>query len=175
MTGLYAVLHILSAIIVLLVTGFLYICFVGWLDSLNKNDYLQELSLNLGIPKEELDKEDNQKKIIEYGAQRNSTELLRNRVSDLFGFVLTGWGWLSNILQACILIWVIWITVTENVSNAVMAWWIVGVGFFFSIVSIASFLVCKLFTGRYPGQARSSRKLLAQLIEDRNKSHSMEY
>jgi hypothetical protein len=154
MSALIAIGHIVGTLIVLSVLGIGVLMLAGWESERNSKAALQETALELGIPVHELDNAEHQAKVIEFAAIRFSPELLRNRLSDLCGWVQTGWGWLGALLQAGVLLAVIWYTVTDDLSNSIHAWWVIAVFFFFWISSVLFALACKLLTGRFPGQAR---------------------
>lgn len=160
MNALIAFAHIVGAVIVLFAFGMGYLLFANWVDENNRKATAQEASLALGIPVNEFEAAEHQERIIRFAAERFSSELLRNRLSDLCGWFRAGWDWLSNLLQAGVLLGVIWYTVTDDLSNSVYAWSIVAIAVFFSISSLLFSLVCKVLTGRYPGQARITRKML---------------
>ena len=165
MSTLIAIIHIVGAIIVLLAFGIGILMLAGWESERNQKIALQEASLALGIAVSDLDKAEHLEKIVQFAAARSSSELLRNRLSDLCGWIQTGWGWLSNLLQAGVLLGVIWYTITSDLSNSVHAWWVVAVAFFFWISSVLFAFACKLLTGRFPGQARKTRKFLAEAAD----------
>lgn len=165
MSALIAVGHIVGAVVVLVAFGIGAVLLAGWESERNQKTALQEASLALGIRIDDLDKAQHQERIIQFAAERYSSELLRNRLSDLCGWIQTGWHWISNLLQAGILLGVIWYAVTEDLSNGVYAWLIIGVALFFWVFSVAFGYACQLLTGRFPGQARQSRKSLAEAIE----------
>jgi hypothetical protein len=165
MSTLIAIGHIAGALIALVAFGLGILMLSGWEIERNRKSALQEMSLDLGIPVGELDNDEHQAKVAQFAATRFSSELLRNRLSDLCGWVQTGWGWLGTLLQAGVLLGVIWYTITDDLSNSVHAWWIIAVAFFFWITSVLFALTCKLLTGRFPGQARQARKMLADAVE----------
>ena len=167
MSALIAIGHIVGAIIVLVAFGMGILILSGWEIERNQKSALQEASLVLGIAIGDLDNAEHHEKIVQFAASRFSSELFRNRLSDLCGWIQTGWGWLGNFLQAVVLLGVIWYTVTNDLSNSVHAWWVVAVAFFFWIFSVLCAFACKLLTGRFPGQARQARKLLAEAVEKR--------
>jgi hypothetical protein len=162
MPTLIAAAHILGAVIALIAFGFVTLLLSSWELERNKKAAVQDASISLGIPITELDDAKHHQRVTQFVAARSSSELLRNRLSDLCGFVQVGWGWLSNLVQAGVLLAVIWSSVTEDPSNGVYAWSIVAVAFFFWISSVIFGLCCKVLTGRYPGQARQTRKFLAE-------------
>lgn len=165
MSALIAIGHIIGAVVVLVAFGIGTLILAGWESERNQKMALQEASLALGIPIDDFDNVEHQERIIQFAAERYSSELLRNRLSDLCGWIQTGWGWISNLLQVGILLGVIWYTVTDDLSNGVYAWSIIGVALFFWLFSVIFGYACKLLTGRFPGQARQARKLLAEAIE----------
>lgn len=165
MSTFIAIGHIVGALIALVVFGLGILMLSNWEIERNRKFALQEMSLDLGIPVGELDNFEHQAKVVQFAATRFSTELLRNRLSDLCGLVQAGWSILGTLLQAGILLGVIWYTITDDLSNSVNAWWIIVVAFFFWISSVLFALTCKLLTGRFPGQARQARKMLADAVE----------
>lgn len=167
MSALIAIGHIIGAIIVLVLFGVGTLMLAGWERGRNQKAAVQEASLALGIPVNNIDNAEHKEKIIQFAAERFSSELLRNRLSDLCGWIQTGWGWISNLLQVGILLGVIWYTVTDDLSNGVYAWSVIGVALFFWVVSVVFGYACKLLTGRFPGQARQARKSVAAAIEER--------
>lgn len=165
MSALIAIGHIVGALIALVAFGVGILVLAGWEIERNRKSALQEASLSLGIPVSELDIPEHQARVVQFVATRFSSELLRNRLSDLCGWVQMGWGWLGTLLQAGIFLGVIWYTVTDDLSNSVYAWWIIAVAFFFWISSVLFALACKLLTGRFPGQARQALKTLSGATE----------
>lgn len=165
MSVLIAIGHVLGAIIVLSTLGIGVLMLAAWETERNQKSAIQEACLALGITVDEIDNAEHHEKIIQFAAARFSSELFRNRFSDLCGWIQTGWGWLSFLVQACVLLGVIWVTITRDLSNSVYAWWVLAVWFFFWISSVLFALACKLFTGRFPGQAKQARKSLAEAVE----------
>jgi hypothetical protein len=164
MSALVATGHIVGALIVLFAFGLGVLLLAGWENERNRKSALEEMSLALGLPLSELDNEEHQEKVVHFAAARFSSELLRNRLSDLCGWVQTLWGWFGTLLQAAVLIGVIWYTFSDDLSNSVHAWWIIAIALFFWISSVLFALICKLLTGRFPGQARQARKMLAEVV-----------
>jgi hypothetical protein len=168
MAILIAIGHIVGALIALMALGIGLQMLGMWESDRNRKFALQEISLALGIPVTEIDKPEHESRVFQFAATKFSSELLRNRLSDLCAWVQTGWGWLSTLLQVGALIGVIWYAVTDDISNTVHAWWIIAVAFFFWLSSVLFALACKLLTGRFPGQARQARKMLAEVVEQRS-------
>lgn len=172
MSAIVAIGHILGAIVVLVAFGIGILMLAAWENDRNQKAAIQELSLDLGIPVEDIDNAEHQEKIILFFAERFSSEHFRNRLSDLCGSIQTCWGWMGNLLQAAILIGIIWYTLVDDPSNSMYAWTIVGIAFFFWISSVVFGFTCKLLTGRYPGQAKHVRKNLINELKKQQKTKS---
>lgn len=167
MFALIAIGHIVGAIIVLAITGIGALILYSWESERQKTVALQEASLLLGISVDEFDNTEHQERILQFSAERYSSELLSNRLSDFCGWIQKCWEWISILFQACILLGVIWHTFTNDLSNGVHAWWVIAIALFFLVLSVIFGYACKLLTGRFPGQARRARKLLAEAMERR--------
>lgn len=169
---LTAIGHIVGTLVALVIFAFVVLMLSNWEIERNRKAATEEMSLELGVSIEELNNEANQEKILQFSAAKFSPELLRNRLSDLCGTLQTGWGWLSSLLQAGLILCVVWYTITDDLSNAVYAWWAVGIGFTFWLLSAMFSLLCKLLTGRLPGQARQARKMLHVHLEKRHEERT---
>lgn len=167
MSAFIAIAHVLGAIVVLFVFSAGVIALAVWENERNRKAALEEMSLALSIPINELDDTKQESTVVQFVAAKFSSELLRNRLSDLCGWIQTIWGWLGILIQVGVLLGVIWYTFTDDLSNSIHAWWIVAIAFFFSISSVLFALTCKLLLGRFPGQARQARKMLADAMQHR--------
>lgn len=167
MQWLIALGHIGGAIVVSTILGFALVAVAVWWDKKSAKQALQELSASLGVPVDALDTPEMARKITQLSSERYSSELLRNRLSDLCGALSTFWSWLSLILQGFVLTGVIWFTLTESRDAAVFAWTVIPLALFFWVSSVAFALACKLLTGRYPGQAKAARKMIAEYMASR--------
>lgn len=169
MTTLVAVGHIVGSIVALAVLGFLLLRVASWEAERNQERLREEASAKLGVAVDDLNSEALTPKLVQLSAERSSRELLRNRLSDLCGVIRTLWGW-GGLLQVVVLLAAIWYTVTESTDRAVYAWFAVGIAIFFWLVSLAFSLVCRVLTGRYPGEAKQTRKALAEFLNNRKVS-----
>jgi len=167
MNYVIAIAHIGGSILTGMVLGVGVFLLGAWELRRNERKLLEELSLEIGIPVEELNREDVFARLIEVTSRRYSSELFRNRLSDLCGGVRTAWVWLGSILQLGIIAGVTWFAFTDNLQIAVCAWWIIAIQLVFWIISVGFSLLCRLLTGRYPGQAGGARKSLAELLSAR--------
>ena len=161
---LIAIAHILGSIIALFIFGFVVLLIAGWEQNKIQEQVSEETSLALGVAVEELDNEELAPKLLKLSSEKFSSELFRNRISDLCGLVRTIWIWLGNIIQILFLLSVIWYTITDSAKNAIYAWFVLGIAMLFCLVSVIFSLVCKLLTGRYPGQAKAARKVAAEWV-----------
>ena len=161
-----ALAHIAGAVIVVLAFGFGVLALWMWGQERIHKAAREEMSIALGISVDRLDDPENANRIVQFAAELFSSEKFQNRLSDLCWWVLVTWGWLSNLIQGGILIAVIWYSFTDSPSNAIYAWWVLAVAFLFWVISMALVFLCKLFTGRFPGQASLGRKNLAEFLRN---------
>ena len=162
---LIAIAHILGSIIALLIFGFVALLLAAWEADRIQKQVAAEASVALGVKVEDLDSEALAPKVLQLSAEKFSTELFRNRISDFCGLIQTMWGWLGNLTQVLVLLGVVWYTITDSTENAVYAWFIVGLAIVFWLASVIFSLTCKLLTGRYPGQAKGARKVAAEWVK----------
>jgi hypothetical protein len=164
MVLIIAVAHILGTLIALYAFESGVLALYGWELERNQRVAAEEISIALGIPVENLANPENVPKVVRFNAERFSSDLFLNRVSDLCGWVQVGWSWLARLLGVGVLLGTIWYSFTDGPQNAIYAWLAIPIAIVFSITSILFAIVCKLVTGRFPGQARQARKELAQYI-----------
>jgi len=165
--NLIAIGHIVGAI--LTVVAFVVIVgLIGMRDGQRTQRLaLEDASIELGVSVEDLKTNENLvPKFLQLLSSRYSSELLRNRLSDLCGILRTLWGWLGSLIPCGIFVGVLWYTFTDSPANAIYAWWVVAVALFFWTTSAVFSLLCRLFTGRYPGEAKEGRKVLVKWISE---------
>src|SRR4051794_24387787 len=108
----------------------------GWENTRNQKAAREEASLALGIPVNGLEDPEHHAAVVRYAAAKFSPELLRNRLSDLCGWVRFGWAWLGSIIQGGVLLGVIWYAATDNSAVSVYAWWVIAIAVFFSLTGV---------------------------------------
>ena len=171
---LIAIGHIVGAVFVSIIIGMVILFISSWEQERNLKAAMEELSVRLGVPIVDLEDDENIEKytpkIIQISLDRFSDELFKNRLSDLCGFIRTAWDLLGNIVQVLILRAVAWYSFTDTLDIAVYAWLINVIIVVFLVVSVLFALLCKLLTGRYPGQAKAARKFLANCVNSQNNS-----
>ena len=168
---LIAIAHILGSIIALIGFGIIVTLATAWESERNQKRALEETSVSLGVKVEDLNNKELEPKILQLSSERFSSELHRNRLSDFCGLVRTLWGWFGSLTQVLVLFSVIWYAITDSSDNAIYAWFVVGIAISFWVASYLFSLICKLLTGRYPGEAKLARKAAADWLEN-NHSHS---
>lgn len=169
MDVLIAVAHIAGSLLVGLVVGISVFLFATWMGDRIQKQELEEAASKLGVTVADMNNEEVVPKLIQLSSERFSSELLRNRLSDFCSVIQVVWKWLGTLTQAAVLVGVIWYTFTESKEIAVYAWFLVGIGLFFSISQMLFWFLCRLLTGRYPGQAKGARKALAEFLNARSR------
>jgi hypothetical protein len=166
-----AIVHVVGALGVTFAFGLLVLFIGAWEQERIQKRRLQDASIALGVPLASIENDESLiPRLLEYSSQRYSSELLRNRVSDLCGLLRTAWGWLGTLIQVGIVVGVGWAMYTSGAENAVYMWFVLGVAIFVWLAAVAFSFACLLLTGRYPGEAKVGRKFLAAFIEQRNAS-----
>ena len=169
-----AIVHVVGALGATFAFSLLVLVVGAWEQARLKKRSLQDASIALGVSAAALETDESlMPRIIQYSSQRFSGELLRNRLSDLFGAVRTAWAWLGTLLQVGIVLGVAWAMFTDGAQNAAYMWLVLAVAVLFWLASAAFSLVCVVLTGRYPGEANAARKLLAGVIEQQHTSHAV--
>jgi hypothetical protein len=159
-----AVLHILGALVSLLAIS-TPLFFLGfWIDQRNAERGLQDATVDLGRPLSEFDSPEFAPELLRYLGAKYSDDLIKNRLSDFLGSVLTAFNWLLVLIQLVVVGSVAWYSFTENQTYAVYAWFVLLIPVFGLIISLCVSVLCKLVTGRFPGQAKQARKILAERI-----------
>ncbi len=159
---LIAFAHIIGSLISIAILTILINKFNVWKILRIEAKMLESLSVELGIiiTKDNFNDKGVEQKITQHLSDRFSDELIKNRIPDFIGTLLTIWIWIGEFVSFAILITTLWNSFSENSEYAIYAWFIVGVSILFWIVSVISSIVCKIITGRYPGQAKAARKEL---------------
>lgn len=165
MQTLFAILHILGAVVTTFLLGVgLRLAYTRIQERRTKRE-LEEAALSLGIPVTALEEPVNFQKLAGYSYSKFNSELFRNRISDFIGLMLKAWSWFGISLQIIVLVLVIYETSTSSLSNAPYAWFIVVIELLFPAVGSVVALLCRVLTGRDPGQARRARDFLSEAAD----------
>ncbi|MFO9331967.1 tetratricopeptide repeat protein [Legionella pneumophila serogroup 1] len=179
MNLLIAIGHIAGAFCVLSLFEYGMLWLSAYQSQNKQKLLLVEVSSSLGVEIDDLYKKELSPKVTDFLLERFSNEIFRNRLSDFFGSILTIWQGLGTILYIIVFAYVVLITLTDDLSNAIYAWLIIPIAIFFWLISILYSFLCWIITGRYPGQAKKVRKLLVneydniQTILDQNDLHTL--
>jgi phosphotransferase system glucose/maltose/N-acetylglucosamine-specific IIC component len=160
-----AIAHIAGAVFAGFMVAVLTLLLGIWLGNKSAAAELEVVSAKLGFTDEDLENKDNFYQATSLMYERYSNDRLGNRLSDFCGWIQTAVDWVVLLAQIAILISVIWFTAKDTLENAIYAWCIPAI----SLLSFAARMLfsffCRILTGRYPGQAKSSRKALADMLK----------
>jgi hypothetical protein len=170
-TLLIAVGHIVGSLIVVRIIGYVSIFIGAWELKRHRRHLLEEASIQLGVTVDDLDKEEMAPRVIQFSSERYSSALFRNRFSDRCGTLQTGWGRLGVMVQAGVLVAVVWYTITDSRTDAVYAWTLVALSLVFWMVGVIFSFACLLLTGRYPGQPEQARRAIAGAVRNRGAAY----
>ncbi len=166
---LIAIGHIIGSIVVTLAFGVVVLAISGWTLEKAEKQRREEIAMKLGVATQDLENEELGSKILELASERYSSELLSNRLSDLCGYIRRMWDWLGSLIQIGIFIGVCWFTFTDNITITAYAWFIPSTAVVFWLCSVLFTFVCRLVTGRYPGEAKQARKSATEFLSSQSK------
>ncbi len=119
MTLLLAIGHFAGVLVAYLLFAVVTAMLGAWNAQRVGKKNVGEAVLSLGLTSAEIDDPKNNAQVERYLAQRSSSELLRNRISDLAGLLLTIFYWICAIGSLLILLGVGYVTVSDELANAV--------------------------------------------------------
>lgn len=163
---LAAALNLFGALGLTVLFG-LFVHFVAaWEEERVRRRKLQDAALALGTTVSALERDEKYfPLLLQYLSNRYSSELLRNRISDLCGLLRTVWGWLASILQVIVFGVVCWRMYQDGPGLAAFMWAVFAISVLSWLASVVFSFACLLVTGRYPGEAKNGRKGLAAYAE----------
>jgi hypothetical protein len=167
---LIAIAHIGGTAIALVTFGVAENVLMTRADAQRNSRELEQYMIANGVSMAELRRRQFSTQVIQLLSARYSSELLRNRLSDLCGVLRTTWEWIRVLTIGLAFLVVVWYTITQSLTFARFAWFTVALAVFFWVSHGAVTLVCKLATGRYPGEARSARAAVEESIRMRDTS-----
>ena len=160
MDAAIAIGHIVGSVVVVAALSLL-LTRVGAIEASRADQRsAQELAVVLGVPLEDLQKEEMTQPISDHLLKRSSSKLLQNRLSDFCGILNSLWICLGCGVQGVIFFTVIFASIAGKIEVAAKAWWMVPTLLFFWLISFLFASTCRLLTGRSPGEARHVRKSL---------------
>ena len=158
MSILSAAGHIVGALSAVTVLHALFFAISRKVAARRAASELESIGAEMGIPPGELMNSEHDAAIRGAAMVRYSSELFRNRLSDVVGLMLTVAGWLSVVVQLGIpagTAWYCWL----NERIDLVALWLMPLAYllYLLLVSIVS-AACLVLTGRMPGQAKMTRR-----------------
>lgn len=163
MHAFIATVNIVGALIVVSLLGMLWAIVAGWINRREKDAIERDMSLDLDLKMGAPPNDETVSMTRKWMAERYSSELFRNRFSDVCGWIRLAWDSLTGLVILAIFATVLWETVTSDAADAKAVWLVVPVWAALAAPSLAFSMTCKFITGRYPGQARSVRKELMKM------------
>jgi hypothetical protein len=159
-----AVLHVVGALVVTVGFWALVYAFSERVDKGRQQRFRQDVSIALGVAGSALERDEIAPKLIEYMTARCSSELLKNRLSDLCDTLIKAWHWVGFAIQV-VTVGVGLKMLAEGSEDAPVMWLVPVTAVFFTGAAVTAALLCQALTGRYPGEAKRGRDALATLIE----------
>ncbi len=158
--------HVLGAIIGLIVLA----VFTGWVHRMvnagMESSGKAKASKLTGIPITDLENTDHKDTLNSYIIKRSDPKLLANRISDLCGTLLSVFLLFSAFAQVFFIVLGTYFSIRQS-ELAPVAWAAVAMAVATWIISLMLTFLCRMLTGRAPGQARVMRRTLA-LEAERN-------
>jgi hypothetical protein len=156
---LIAVAHIAGAMVLLFLLYSIRDFLNSSLRTSRGNKAMSELAMSLGVKEMELINADLRPRVLQYLADKYSSDRFCNRFSDLLGVIVSLSFALSCLVQFGCFVGAIWNVVYYKSADYAPVAWMSG----FVLILIAVWIgvlsfACRLLTGRYPGEARSYRE-----------------
>ncbi len=158
--------HVFGAILALAVLAL----FTGWVHQMvtagmEASDKTKASKLT-GIPIDDLENHSLKETLNSYNIQRSDPKLFANRISDLCGTLLSVFLLFSAFAQVIFIFLGAYFSV-RHPELAPIAWASVATAVAAWIMSLVLTFLCRILSGRAPGQARVMRRTLA-LEAERN-------
>jgi len=156
MNTLIGIFHILGSSLAWLLIGFLGALLLSRISTKIISEDEQIIANTLGVKVKELKNTD--PRVVEKAVNdRFSSDLFCNRLSDFFGSISTLIKFSGLLVQICVLGACLWETYQEGIESAVYFWLMPASSILIGFLSFSMFWLCRLLTGRYPGQSRAIR------------------
>lgn len=122
---------------------------------------LDMIAMRLGVSRNDLDGLSGSSEFKMAALERNSPDLMRNRLSDALGLLSMCVGILGILAIIAAIIATAVVTYEDGAQGLVISWAIPAITFLYLIASLSISAVCYIATGRAPGQASATRKAIA--------------
>lgn len=163
MSTTQALLHLIGAVAALEALGLWLARVARWSEEKSRRQAMQDLSTALGIALSDIENPVHTGRIVDFLEKRFDPELLDNRLSDLLGTMQVYWKWAGYLLQYGLLLAVTWQAITHDKSVTVYAWLVLPIALVVSAFSMLISGLCRVATGRYPAQARRTRRNISRI------------
>ena len=160
---LWALLHIAGTLVTLFVLMVVSGAVSEWRSQQRSRDVMVKAAIHLDVPLQELETGKHDKDLARFLAERFDTDRISNRLSDLFRPLVIVVEGISYVSQLGVVGVAAWRVFTVDPAYGVHAWFAVGIALFFLIVVAIVVAVCKLVTGRAPGEAKHGRAIAVSL------------
>lgn len=164
---LIALAHIVGSFLAVVIWHLLSFSYLKKRQLKAFDDVRESIALKLGIGFSDLAQKENSKEVYDLMVERFSGELFRNRVADLFGSVNLIVGYASSICQLIVYLAVIWLLITGSHSEALYSWFSLLLAISYSFFAFFINSICKILTGREPGQPNHVRRNLQAYIRNK--------
>lgn len=125
----------------------------------------EAFSLALGVPVSVLKTKRASEQVIRFLSERYTTESLRNRLADMVDHLLLAFELLCILLQLVIVGVVLWDVFRFGASQAATIWVLPFIGVFSTFIQSIVIVLCMGLFGRFPGEAKYWREVVAETIE----------
>lgn len=130
-----------------------------------ERDMLKNASIALRIPGIRVSSENVSPELFEYLSSRYDTEMLKNRISDFFDSALLIYSIVGDLILMAIGGILIYKMTTDGTEDAIMFWTIPLCAVLLATIEASTNAVCFTLTGRYPGEVKRWRMILANHIK----------
>lgn len=131
---------------------------------------LDMIALRLGVSRDDLDELSGSSAFKMAVLERNSPDLMRNRMSDALGLLSTFVGIFGVLAIIAAVIATAVVTWEDGARGLVISWAVPAITILYLIASLSISAVCYIVTGRAPGQASATRKAIA--IENKTQARA---
>lgn len=161
----FAIVHIVGAIVATYYLLRAMKAAIDWEAKRTGQLQMAEFASKLGISEDECYTGEGQRRFIELLAERYSSDLLANRLSDFFNLAINVWGWFGALVITGVGGTILWRTIFENRDESAFFWVVPALTLFVIITAAAVNLLCRLLTGSPAGDGKIYRKLAADYYE----------